>query len=885
MDQYQPKQWQKGEKFTAAGANRMENAIGELNALALADPSTPGTGGPAFGDPVGQQADIWVPVFGDDFDKPITVLDEDNGFIQFGSSGPRWKTWYAGEGDGDGHTNNGAKGLGYYQTDQVEQSGSSAKLMAHYVPNASRPNNPYLCGLLQSVDFTPIHGYFEARVRVSGVQGTWPAVWLTAVDTWPPEIDILEQYGENLDNKITTWQNDVPAQTGSYNGQYINTKPAGTWMVVACEWDADKIVFYYDGVEVGRETVRANVPDRPMYLMLDMQIDADQQGIDPAEYPTFFEVDYYRAWQKVEETETYLDVDFSALPTGAIPSSFTVTGSGTVGVTNGQGLKVTNPGGAWTSGPNIFASGMPEILDFDVHMKFQFDSMSQHYISLYTRSDGDGTETYQVTLMPFSGNYEVTRSYADDQLGDSIAVPAHDWGTTPVLQNVRIRNFGGTLQTKVWPDSVSEPKEWEVDVTLGLDKSKPVYIDPGKFDIQFLNGPDGTGHTYTIKSLKITKAVNPEPVELEIIDGASYVTHDELVPYATKTYVNDKIAAIPVPDIDLGPKLETPAFTTFNPWFSALELIRQNTRDTKLLIVGDSTSQGYGNTNPDAWPARFRKRLARDFNTKPGLALPDTIVNGGNKWTLGGWGVGDGPGGGALQSAAKTGTAATYTPGGNYNTVDIWTLRGTGQGSVVVTAFGTTTTVNAASGTGWTKQTITGTANANAISIALPTTGPVTMVVDAYMTTIVGVRVGNIAVSGSTADTWAGARSLPMISAWAPDFTVIMLGINDALAGTSVADYTADMQALITEAKKTGDVLLMSVVPSDPTLSGGFVIEQEGLYRDALRSLAQSNAVGFFDLFAEIGARTDALYVDGVHPNATLHLQIARWMDEIFRQL
>jgi beta-glucanase (GH16 family) len=41
------------------------------------------------------------------------------------------------------------------------------------------------------------------RMRISveaqapSVSGTWPAVWLTGVDSWPPEIDVLEYMGSN----------------------------------------------------------------------------------------------------------------------------------------------------------------------------------------------------------------------------------------------------------------------------------------------------------------------------------------------------------------------------------------------------------------------------------------------------------------------------------------------------------------------------------------------------------------------------------------------------------------------------------------------------------------------------------------------------------------
>lgn len=41
------------------------------------------------------------------------------------------------------------------------------------------------------------YGYFECRMKGNKVVGSWPAFWLTAANgQWPPEIDILEQYGQ-----------------------------------------------------------------------------------------------------------------------------------------------------------------------------------------------------------------------------------------------------------------------------------------------------------------------------------------------------------------------------------------------------------------------------------------------------------------------------------------------------------------------------------------------------------------------------------------------------------------------------------------------------------------------------------------------------------------
>jgi len=48
-------------------------------------------------------------------------------------------------------------------------------------------------------EFRMMHGYYEARMKVEAVLGSWPAFWLTAANDqpiyggeWPPEFDILE---------------------------------------------------------------------------------------------------------------------------------------------------------------------------------------------------------------------------------------------------------------------------------------------------------------------------------------------------------------------------------------------------------------------------------------------------------------------------------------------------------------------------------------------------------------------------------------------------------------------------------------------------------------------------------------------------------------------
>lgn len=890
MTEFQTRGWEKGHKLLADDFNDLEQRI----AVAVADdPDVPS--GPAFGDPLGQPADLWVPVFGDDFDQAISVKDANAGVIQFGK-GPKWRTWYGGSVvDDGGHTNNGPKGLGWYQTDQVTQSGSSAFLKATYQPNDARPDHPYLTGMLESIDFTPVHGYFEARVKYSGVQGTWPAVWLRAVDTWPPEIDILEQYGQVRDNKITTWANDTPFQTGSLNGQYISSTDPDTWIVVACEWDADKIVFYYDGVEVAREENRNNVPDRPMYLMLDMQIDADQFGTNIDDYPTAFEVDYYRAWQKKEMSEVYFDEKWPAEEPLELWS--TVLGSGSITVApNGGSIDVVTPPGAWNFGPTLHQSAMTPARDLRLEMEFEFDDKSQHYMSVYLRSDGSERNCYQLTVFQHTNQYEISRMDENGQM-QSLQIVDHVWPSSSVPNKLIWDLNGGVLKSKIWESTLPEPIDWDTEMTLGLDKALPVNIQPGGVLITFLNGPDGAGHTVTLGEIKLTKAIQPDPVEVNYNNPTiDYVTHEELEGYATKLFVTEQIDAI---QPDKGIELLTYTRAGYDKWFSALEKMRAGTRDAKLMVVGDSTSQGFTVGKELSWVEVLRKRLARHFLTKSGLALPDTEIGPtSTQWVRGSWGLAFGPGGGALYGEPSTTavTPATYNPGAvsgeQVDTFDVYWYKAANKGTFTANARGTSQSINTNStdgSSGWnvTKLTTALTA-AGGVSLAIPTVNPVSALVDAYATAgPKGVRVSNLAVSGSRTDTWAdGPYSKEAISAWAPDLTIIMLGINDALVGREVNDWVANMQTLITEAKKSGDVLLMSVVPTNPGFSGGFVIEREGAYRDAIPALAQANDLGYFDMLATIGGYSPEWYGqdDGVHPNARLHTKMARWVFDVFGQ-
>lgn len=158
------------------------------------------------------------------------------------------------------------------------------------------------------------YGYFEARLRVPGGKGTWPAFWMLPKKeplNWPldGEIDIMEYVGYQPNVVHCT------VHTGAYN-HMIGTQKGAQKVIVgaetqfhiyAVEWTADYIKGFVDGEEYfqfyndgagNKETWPFNVP---FYLKLNLAWGGDwggAQGVDESKLPATYEIDYVRVYQK-----------------------------------------------------------------------------------------------------------------------------------------------------------------------------------------------------------------------------------------------------------------------------------------------------------------------------------------------------------------------------------------------------------------------------------------------------------------------------------------------------------------------------------------------------------------------------------------------------------
>jgi beta-glucanase (GH16 family) len=157
----------------------------------------------------------------------------------------------------------------------------------------------YTSGMIQShPSFNFTYGYFEMRAKLPGGDAEWPAFWSVPADySWPPEIDVMEGWGQNhdaagnLDQIRTTYH-----WSGGQYGQAVNGVDfSSQWHVFGADWEPGVITWYLDGKQVMQYT-GSTVASGPEYLIANLAIDGN--SVDAAT-PTSAQmsIDYIRVWQ------------------------------------------------------------------------------------------------------------------------------------------------------------------------------------------------------------------------------------------------------------------------------------------------------------------------------------------------------------------------------------------------------------------------------------------------------------------------------------------------------------------------------------------------------------------------------------------------------------
>ncbi len=198
-----------------------------------------------------------------------------------------------------------------------------------YDPNApadewrkSRPTADYTSGSIKTAGkITWTYGRFECRGKFGVSLGLWPAFWMTGpTREWPAngEIDIMEfyqrKYHANLawgskQRFVGLWRSkatpieDVAKEAGFASPE----KWAEAFHLYRMDWDPEFIRLYVDGRLLNEVALKDTVnqsPDganpfhEPHHLILNLAIGATGGDPNQTKWPSRFEVDWVRVYQK-----------------------------------------------------------------------------------------------------------------------------------------------------------------------------------------------------------------------------------------------------------------------------------------------------------------------------------------------------------------------------------------------------------------------------------------------------------------------------------------------------------------------------------------------------------------------------------------------------------
>jgi len=169
--------------------------------------------------------------------------------------------------------------------------------------------------LLTKGKLTQAYGRFEARIKIPGTQGIWPAFWALGADidtvSWPTcgEIDIMENIGREPGVNHGTLHGPGYSGGAGLTGQY--TLPGGAALsadfhTYAIEWETAAIRFYVDD-HLYETRTPADVPagdrwvyDHPFFLLLNVAVGGAFPGAPDATIvlPQTMTVDYVRVYAR-----------------------------------------------------------------------------------------------------------------------------------------------------------------------------------------------------------------------------------------------------------------------------------------------------------------------------------------------------------------------------------------------------------------------------------------------------------------------------------------------------------------------------------------------------------------------------------------------------------
>jgi lysophospholipase L1-like esterase len=177
-------------------------------------------------------------------------------------------------------------------------------------------------------------------------------------------------------------------------------------------------------------------------------------------------------------------------------------------------------------------------------------------------------------------------------------------------------------------------------------------------------------------------------------------------------------------------------------------------------------------------------------------------------------------------------------------------------------------------------------ATTNVLTMAQTVARTIVIGVEPFLSTSKHIRIANAGVNSTTSTQWAVTTadfgSTNTIKGYAPDATVIMLGINDARDSIAPSVLQANLATIIVAAQVSGDVVLATPPPS----SGAPYTTFEPQYQAVYKALSATYNVPIVDIYGRFGGTWNTAFMfDALHPNNAGYWDMAEAVDALLRRV
>lgn len=152
--------------------------------------------------------------------------------------------------------------------------------------------------------FAQTYGYFEIRARTPEGQAFWPAFWLLADNfMWPPEINILEQLGNETHIHRVGAHAPFWGQRVKVNEEHMVPDTSAAFHTYGVLWTPQSLTYTFDD-RIMFETETPEGMHEPMALRLNLAIGGWRGEPDESTLADeSFDIDHVRVW-RIEDLET-----------------------------------------------------------------------------------------------------------------------------------------------------------------------------------------------------------------------------------------------------------------------------------------------------------------------------------------------------------------------------------------------------------------------------------------------------------------------------------------------------------------------------------------------------------------------------------------------------